>query len=430
MRGSWGIGFLRRVALYALLAGAGLAPLLAEPARGQSSGPRFRADGVDADGYGRRDGYPSCGRIDYVDKQRCRVATFSNFEANFPSRPIAAPKTASPLQRAVQEPEFSYSWNGRTLTVEDYLNRQPITGFLIARGNTILLERYQYARTDSQRLTSFSMAKTITALLIGLAVRDGAIKSIGDQAQTYAPEVAGTEYGKTPIKALLQMSSGVAFREEYTDPSSDIAVLARGTLLQEAGGSPAVLRRFNNRVAGPDLRWSYSSAETSVLGLVIAGATRRTVSDFAREKLWAPLGAEAAASWVIDATGREVTYAYFNAALRDWARLGLMMAHDGTWAGKEVVPRAWLMAGTTVAPPDPHLRFSRSYWAGYGYQTWLIPGPNRAFALQGYRGQFVLVDPTTKVVLVQTSARAASDEASDRELLALFLAASAQLQQR
>jgi len=395
-------------------------------AQAQSLGPRFRADGVDADGYGRRDGYPGCGRIDYVDKQRCRVATFSSFEANFPSRPIAAPKAVSRLQRA-QEPEFRYNWNGRDLTVEDYLNRQPVTGFLIARDDTILLERYQYARTDRQRMTSFSMAKTITALLVGLAARDGAIKSIGQPAQDYAQELAGTEYGKTPIKALLQMSSGVAFREEYTDASSDIATLSRATLMQEAGGSPAVLRRFNNRVVGPDLRWSYASAETSVLGLVIAGATRRTVSDFAREKLWEPLGAEAAASWVIDAAGREVTYAYFNATLRDWARLGLMMAHDGTWGGKEIVPRAWLLAGTTIAPSDPHLRFSRSYWAGYGYQTWLIPGANRGFALQGYRGQFVLVDPTTKVVLVQTGARAASDEAADRELLALFQAASAQL---
>jgi CubicO group peptidase (beta-lactamase class C family) len=101
-----------------------------------------------------------------------------------------------------------------------------------------------------------------------------------------------------------------------------------------------------------------------------------------------------------------------------------MQAHDGTWAGKEIVPRSWLLAGTTIAPYDPHLRFSRSYWAGYGFQVWLHRGPNRAFLMQGYRGQFVMVDPVTKVVLVQTGARAANDESADQELLGLFQAAS------
>jgi CubicO group peptidase (beta-lactamase class C family) len=412
------------LALALLLAASG-------EAAAQVPGPRLRADGIDADGYGRRDGYPTCGRTDYSGKQRCRVGTFSNFDSIFPSRPIAAPKAVSRLQRAPQEPAFRYGWNGRDVSLDDYLARQPVTGFLIARDDTILLERYQYARTDRQRLTSFSMAKTIVALLVGLAARDGLIESIDDPAERYARELAGTEYGRTPIKALLHMSSGVAFREDYANPDSDIALLARGTLLQEPGGSPGVLRRFNTRTAGPDLRWSYASAETSVLGLVVAGATRRSLADYAREKIWGPLGAEAAASWVIDATGREVAFGYVNAVLRDWARLGLMMAHDGRWAGKEIVPRGWLLAGTTVAPPDPHLRFStRSYWAGYGYQTWLIPGSNRAFAMQGYRGQFVLVDPTTRVVLVQTAARAANDEAADRELLALFQAVSAQLAAR
>ena len=80
------------------------------------------------------------------------------------------------------------------------------------------------------------------------------------------------------------------------------------------------MKQFNTRRAAPGARFSYSSAETVVLGLVLAAATKRTVSDYAAEKLWQPLGAEADATWIIDATGQEITFAYVNAVLRDWAR--------------------------------------------------------------------------------------------------------------
>src|SRR5688500_14482583 len=109
------------------------------------------------------------------------------------------------------------------------------------------------------------------------------------------------------------MSSGVAFSEDYANTSSDINKLARLTVEQSPGGSLAAVKQFNTRSAAPGARFSYSSAETLVLGLVLAAATKRTVSDYAAEKLWQPLGAEADATWIIDATGQEITFAYINA---------------------------------------------------------------------------------------------------------------------
>jgi CubicO group peptidase (beta-lactamase class C family) len=200
----------------------------------------------------------------------------------------------------------------------------------------------------------------------------------------------------------------------YTNLDSDIAKLAFATLGQDPGGSVPALRRTDTRVAPPGQRFSYSSAESLVLGVVLAGATRRTVADYAAEKLWQPLGAEADASWNIDATGQEITYAYFNAVLRDWARLGLMLAHEGAWGGRQIVPRDFAIEATTAPRTAP--------WPGYGYQVWLYPAAGRTFALRGLRGQFVLVDPDARLVLVQTAVRPVGTTGGDAELVALWSA--------
>jgi CubicO group peptidase (beta-lactamase class C family) len=386
----------------------------------QGAGPRFRADGPNADEFGQKEGYPSCKGLDYVDQTRCRVGALSRYDTLFPARTITAPKQSVPLARAASEPVIRYGFAGIELTLDDYLNRQPVTGLLIAKDNTILVERYQYGRTDTDRLTSFSMAKTVIALLIGIAVKEGAIRSVDDLAETYVPGLKDTEYGRTPIKALLLMASGVAFSEDYASRSSDIYKLARMTVEQDSAGSLNAVKQFNTRRSPPGERFSYSSAESLVLGLVLTAATKRTVSDYAAEKLWQPLGAEADATWIIDATGQEITFAYVNAVLRDWARLGLMLANRGNWQGKTVVPEDWLTeSAANVLPTDSPL-------AKYGYQIW-YSADTRRFSLRGLRGQFVFVDPDLKLVLVQTALSGAPPDFA--ELFALWNALRAQVQQ-
>jgi CubicO group peptidase (beta-lactamase class C family) len=387
----------------------------AEPAP-QAASPRFRADGPTAEEFGQKEGYPSCKGIDYVDQKRCRVGALSRYDTLFPARTITAPKQSIPLARAANEPVIHYGFAGLKLTLDDYLNRQPVTGLLIAKDNTILVERYQYARTDRDRLASFSMAKTVLSLLIGIAVKEGAIRSVDDLAESYVADLKDTEYGRTSIKALLLMASGVAFSEEYDNRSSDINKLARMTIEPGSPGSLTAVKQFNTRRDPPGVRFSYSSAESLVLGLVLAAATRRTVSDYTAEKLWQPLGAEADATWNIDATGQEITFAYINSVLRDWARLGLMLANRGEWQGKAVVPEGWLTASAANALPTD------SPLAKYGYQIW-YSADTRRFGLRGLRGQFIFVDPDLKLVLVQTAL--SGDQSATAEVFALWNAASA-----
>lgn len=392
------------------------------------TGPVLSNTGHDAAAYGADEGFP-LGTLASGSQMRHLVATYSHFDELTRARIVARPDAPWSFRRAA-EPEIFYSFRGERRTIADYLDRQPTTGLLIARDDTILYEHYQYARSDRDRFLSQSMAKTITAMLIGIAVADGAIKSIDDEVAAYVTGLAGTEYGKTPIRALLHMSSGVDFKEAY-DGQDDVARLARDLFGSgQAGKDPVVsIAQFNTRVAPPDSRWHYASSETEILGLILRAVTGKPVADYLSAKIWQPIGAEADASWAIDGTGQEVTFCCFNAVLRDYARFGRLLAHDGAWNGRQVIPRQWLMDGTTVRQSDAHLApgVATRYY-GYGYQVWLLPGAERRFVLLGIRGQMIFVDPATKLVMVHTAVFPKPvDRDASGETVALWLAVVDQL---
>jgi CubicO group peptidase (beta-lactamase class C family) len=158
-----------------------------------------------------------------------------------------------------------------------------------------------------------------------------------------------------------------------------------------------------------------------VLGLVLRNAVGKPVADYLHEKIWEPIGAEADAHWLIDRTGQEVTFCCLNAVLRDYARVGLLLAHDGNWRGREIIPAAWIKEATTVRPDQSHLRpGGATPFYGYGYQTWIFPGERRMFAFLGVRGQAIFVDPTSRLVMVHTAVRKQSVDPGNREAGALW----------
>ena len=327
-------------------------------------------------------------------------------------------KAASPMRRAAEEIDVLYPYDGRLLRLADYLDRNPVTGLLIARDDTILFERYRHGRTEDHRFASASLAKTLTGLLVGLALQEGAIRSLDDRAEAYVQELAGTMYGATPIRALLRMRSGMAFRETYLGDDDFGRLLAEVSWPSRTGAVDA-LRPFNTRVAPPGERFSYSSADTELLGLVVARATGMPLADYLSTRIWQRLGAEADAVWAVDAGGQELAFCCAAARLRDWARLGLMMAHDGAWGGEQVVPQDWLLEMTTRSAGDRA--------GNYGYQVWLMSGERRMFALRGIHGQAILVDPASRLVMVHMAARSrpAGDPAA-LEGVALWFALVAQ----
>jgi len=389
-------------------------------------GPVFSDTGPDAALYGAAAGFPP-GTPTTASQLGHLVGTYSHFDQLFSSRTVRRATTPWLFKRAV-EPAISYSFRSERFSIGDYLNRNPATGLLIAKDDTIVYEHYQYARTDRDRFLSQSMAKTITAMLIGIAVSEGKIKSIDNVAPAYVPGLANTEYGQTPIRDLLHMSSGVAFTEDYSG-QDDIARLSRDLFAKPGKDPIGSVAQFNTRIAPPGTKWHYASVETEILGLVLRAAIGEPVADYLHDRIWDAIGTEADASWAMDSTGQEVTFCCVNATLRDYARLGRLLAHDGAWEGRQLIPRQWLFDATTVQPTDGYLApGTATPYFGYGYQVWILPGKQRRFALIGIRGQMILVDPASKLVMVHTAVRQKpSDPASNAETVALWFAVIEQL---
>jgi CubicO group peptidase (beta-lactamase class C family) len=347
------------------------------------------------------------------------VDSFSRLDEIFKASVSVKAPPVQAWQRSASELTLNYQGaavlGGGTKTLNDYFERNPTTAMLIAQGDTVLLERYQYGRQPAQRLTSFSMAKTVIAMLVGVALNEGHIRSLDDLAQAYAPDLQGTEYGNTPLRHLLTMSSGVQFREEY-DGQDDSARLSRATIGGQSDGGANVTKLFNRRIAAPGERWSYASAETFVLAVVLRQAIGQDIATYFSEKIWKPLGAEQEATWLVDASGLEVGYMGFNATLRDYGRLAMMMARSGVAQGKQLIPAAWVQAMTTA-----HVLPSRTgRWFGYGYQTWIFPDLDGTYAFQGVRGQAIFVDPSRQLVLVHLAVRPSARDPGGADTNALW----------
>ena len=375
----------------------------------------------DEDLLGKAQGYPVCKQARLgISEPHCLVGNLSHYDEVVPARVV---KAASPraLKRSASAPQLSYLHNAAARNVESFLANNRNTGLLVMKGDTILVERYQYDRKAEDRFQSYSMAKTVVAMLVGVALSDKKISSIDDLAGKYVPELKGHPYGETRLRHLLTMSSGVQFREDY-DGSDDVTLLARRTLGHEGPGGVDTVLPFTQRARPAGEKFVYASAESQVLALVVRNAVGKPLAEYLSEKIWRPMGAEADATWLVDAGGYELGYMGLNATLRDWGRLGALLANYGAVDGKQLIPAAWVKAMTT--PDAPHLeRGVVSKFNGYGYQTWLIGNTYKGFALFGVRGQSIFIDPETKLVIVHTAVHANYRDPARDEQFAFFFGA-------
>ena len=325
----------------------------------------------------------------------------------------------------------TYEYGGEARDTQALLDETDTTGLTVAKSDgTVLYENYWRDNDRDTRWISWSVGKSFISALVGIALEEGKIASVDDQIVEYAPELKGTAYDGVTIKDALEMSSGVAWNEDYSDPESDIARFGRALAL---GSSMVDFAKTLTRKHEPGTVNYYNSMDAQVLGLVLRNAVGMSPSEYLEAKIWSKIGAEHDGYWVLDDTGTELAAGGVNVTLRDYARFGLMYLNDGRWNGEQIVPAEWVKKSHT---PDAERLMpgkrenSESIW-GYGYLWWLPREADGPYSAVGIYNQFVYVDPAHDLVIVKTSANSdygqTNDETSWREdeTVALFEAIAA-----
>lgn len=262
----------------------------------------------------------------------------------------------------------------------------------VSRGDSVVFEKYWNGYSDSSLSGSFSMAKSITSLLIGAALGEGKIRSIEEPVSNYLPEFKEGEKAKVRIVDLLTMSSGSDWDESYSNPFSVTTEIYYGSNAYKTATGVKVVKT-------PGTLWEYKSGDTQLLGLILEKATGKSLAAYASEKLWQPLGAQHPALWSTDKkNGNEKAYCCFNSNAPDFARIGKLMLDSGRWNGHTIIPFEYYRKSISPCLIKDDQNYPCDF---YGYQWWLVPYHPGIFYARGILGQYIIVVPEQKLVIVR-----------------------------
>lgn len=283
-------------------------------------------------------------------------------------------------------------------TLTNLLENLKSVGLLMIKNDSIVFEKYWDGYSDSSLSGSFSMAKSITSLLIGVAIKEGKIKSVQESVGDFLPEFKEGEKAKLKIIDLLTMSSGTNWDESYINPLSVTAELYYGADAYKTATGVKMVKQ-------PGSIHEYKSGDTQLLGLLLEKATGSSLSDYAAQKLWQPLGAAHPALWSTDhEAGNEKAYCCFNSNTRDFARIGKLMLDSGKCKGVPIIDSDYYARSITPCGITDNTGKACDY---YGYQWWIDPEHKQIFYARGILGQYIIVIPSKKIIIVRLGKRTA-----------------------
>jgi CubicO group peptidase (beta-lactamase class C family) len=294
-------------------------------------------------------------------------------------------------------------------TVRDVLAQTATDAWVVLRSGAVVLEAYAPGVGPASLHPVMSISKSLVGLLAGILIDRGAL-AVDRPVTDYVPALLGSGYAGATVQHVLDMRSGVHFREDYADPTSHIR--AMDAAIAGAPGAPAGLRAFllgliADRPHGG--LFEYRSCESDVLGWVCEAASGLPMPELAAQLIWRPMGAESDAAFLTDTVGGAVHDGGLLATARDVARLGQLVLAGGMVGGREVVPVSWI-AGLWQVSPELRAAFAASsggpFMPGgwYHNQWWVLPGPHGDLLLGlGIHGQLLRIDPATRTVIVKLS---------------------------
>ncbi|MEO8779637.1 MAG: serine hydrolase [Rhodanobacter sp.] len=325
--------------------------------------------------------------------QAQHAARFSQMYKIFPADRVAHGNQVHALPQGTA---LTPHWDDGATTLASYMKQDHLAGVMVLQNGRIRLQRYAPDFGPEQRWTSFSVAKSVTSTLLGIALRRGDIHSLDDTLDTYIPQLQHSAYAKVTVEQLLTMTSGVRWNEDYADPHSDVAQMYRSAC--ENGQAHVISYLAKLPRAWPaGSHWNYNTAETDLLGILVQRATRESLASFLSQSIWKPYGMASDAYWLKDeCDGSDTGGSGLSATLADYARIGQFMLDGGRIDGKAVIAGVW-MHGALRQQQNVD-----SPGRGYGYLWWT--DADGSYAAIGIYGQMVYVDPARKLVIVQVGA--------------------------
>jgi len=324
--------------------------------------------------------------------------------------PTAAPATPTAAAQSyvwpgaeweVSSPETEGMDADRLEDVAAYCEAHNCRGVVIVRHGRIAWERYWGGWDEDSTDNSWSMAKSITSALIGIAIAQGKIEGLDQSAADYIQEWRGTDKEKITLRHLLSMTSGLSWSMTYDPPSGDtINLLNSDDAVGYAVGRPLY------RKPGSD--WYYSDGDVQLLARIIKVATGMEAGQYAQQELFGPIGVEGA-TWRTDKLGQTWTWCCVLSSARDFARFGYLYLRDGRWGDRQIVPEEWVLE--SIQP---------SQWENlhYGYYWWLLDLPDvpeDIFAAIGFQTKRIYVIPSLDIVAVRLGK--GDDEWQDNDFL-------------
>lgn len=301
----------------------------------------------------------------------------------------------------------SYNKNNPTKATFQALEKYDPVAFLVIHNDSIDYEHYWHKYSDTSRSNSFSMAKTLTALAVSVAIKEHKIHSINDKVVQYLPKLKGRYAKQLTIKNLMQMTSGINFDESYTNPFGYMAKAYYGNHIKK-------LTLTYRATKKPGTLWQYLGGNPMLLSFILEKVTGESLSKYFSEKIWQPVGAESDAYWSTDKQGTERSYCCFYSNVRDFARIGRLLMDSGRVNGRQIIPLWFIKDG--LQPVDVKNKKGKNV-DYYGYQTWLMNYKGRkVYYLRGILGQYVICVPAENMIIVRLGNKRSKQYKDDQPL--------------
>jgi CubicO group peptidase (beta-lactamase class C family) len=305
---------------------------------------------------------------------------------------------------------------GARISLADWQRTTYTDGLLVLHKGVVVHQKYHAGMRAQQPHSLWSMSKSFTGLLTTMLIKDGLIDP-NALVTKYLPELKDSAWADATVQQTLDMTTGVAYTENFRDPSSGIF-----QYLHAAGLLPAPPTYSGPRTI-PDLlvtlkkegehgtAFRYKSVDTEVLGWLLQRVTGKSYSALLSEHLWAPMGAQDDAYVWVDPIGTQVSSVGFSATLRDLGRLGETIRMAGRYNGRQVIGESVIGEIRKGADIEKFKSSGQAVRYGYSYhnQWWIPHDRDGSFEMKGLNGQHMHINPKAELVVIKLSSHPVGD---------------------